>query len=142
MPPLTGRLVDLANVLSSAAERDLTDQLAHIEADTGAQIVVATLPTLAGYSIEAWGLALGRGWKIGRAGRDDGIVVVLAPNDREIRIEVGYGLEGRIPDATAHRIINSYMLPAAREGKYADGLKATVDALRRVIKDPAAPIGR
>lgn len=142
VPPLTGRVVDLANVLSSAAERDLTDQLAQIEADTGAQIVVATLPGLAGYSIETWGLALGRGWKIGRAGRDDGIVVVLAPNDRKVRIEVGYGLEGRIPDATAHRIIKSYMLPAAREGKYADGLKATVDALRRVIRDPAAPIGR
>lgn len=141
IPPLTGRVVDLADVLTNAAERDLTNQLKKVEEKTGAQIVVATLPRLGQYPIDSWGLALGRGWQIGHKGKDDGIVIVLAPNDREVRIEVGYGLEGRVPDATAHKIIQSYMLPAAREGRYATGLEATIAALERVIIDPTAPLG-
>ncbi|MBK8157678.1 MAG: TPM domain-containing protein [Rhodospirillaceae bacterium] len=140
VPPLTGRVVDLADVLTSAAERDLTTQLAKVEQKTGTQIVVAILPDLGRYSIESWGLALGRTWKIGRPGKDDGIVIVLAPKDREIRIEVGYGLEGRVTDATAHQIIQRYMLPAAREGRYATGLDATIGALERVIVDPSVPV--
>lgn len=138
IPLLTGRVVDLADILTAANERDLTNQLAAIEAKTGAQIVVAVLPSLNGYPIESWGLALGRKWGIGHKGRDDGIVIVLAPNDREVRIEVGYGLEGRVPDAIAHRIIQTYMLPAARERRYAKGLEATIAALERVIVDPKA----
>jgi uncharacterized protein len=140
IPSLTGRLVDDARILSPAEEGDLDRLLAKIEQETGAQIVVATLPALGRYSIESWGLALGRAWKIGHAGRDDGVVIVLAPNDREVRIEVGYGLEGRIPDATAHRIIKAHMLPAARAGRYAEGLEATINALRRFILDPNARI--
>ncbi len=140
VPPLTGRVVDLADVLTSAAERDLTTQLAKVEQETGTQIVVATLPDLGPYPIETWGLALGRTWQIGSSGKDDGIVIVLAPNDREIRIEVGYGLEGRVTDAAAHRIIQSYMLPAARDGRYAAGLDATIGALERVVVDPTATV--
>ncbi len=79
VPPLTGRVVDLADILTTAGERGLTDQLAKVEEKTGAQIVVAILPSLGQYPIESWGLALGRGWKIGHQGRDDGIVIVLAP---------------------------------------------------------------
>src|SRR5688572_27235280 len=72
IPSLTGRLVDTAAILSDASERDLTNQLAEVERKTGVQIVVVTLPSLDRYAIETWGLSLGRGWKIGRAGRDDG----------------------------------------------------------------------
>lgn len=140
IPPLTGRVVDAAGILTVTEERDIDRHLAMIEEKTSVQIVVATLPSLGRYSIESWGLALGRGWKIGRAGHDDGIVIVLAPNDREVRIEVGYGLEGSIPDAMAHRIIKAYMLPAARDRRFADGLKSTIDAVQRVIIDPDAKI--
>lgn len=138
IPPLTGRVVDLADILTNAAERDLTNQLVKVEQKTGVQIALVTLPALGQYAIETWGLALGRGWGIGHKGKDDGIVIVLAPNDREVRIEVGYGLEGRIPDATASKIIQAYMLPAAREHRFATGLAATIAALERVIVDPSA----
>lgn len=140
IPPLAGRVVDLADVLTGASERDLTSQLARIEQRTGTQIVVATLPRLGGYPIETWGLALGRGWKIGHQGRDDGIVIVLAPNDREIRIEVGYGLEGDIPDAKADKIVRGILLPAFRDGHYADGLSDAIDALGRLIVDPSTTV--
>jgi uncharacterized protein len=140
IPPLTGRVVDNAGILSGAEERSIERLLVSTEQLTGAQIVVATLPALGRYPIETWGLALGRGWKIGRAGHDDGIVIVLAPNDREVRIEIGYGLEKRVSNATADRIIKAHMLPAARQGRYADGLEAVIDALRQVILDPEAPV--
>jgi hypothetical protein len=145
-PLLTGRVVDLADVLTSAAERDLTAQLAKVEQKTGTQIVVAILPDLGGYPIESWGLALGRTWQIGRAGKDDGIVIVLAPNDREIRIEVGYGLEGRHsgcqspPDHPTHPDPGSFgrggMPPAWKPGNR--------HALEKLIVNPteAASEGR
>jgi uncharacterized protein len=145
VPPLTGRVVDLAAILGEGEERDISQQLAAIERNSGTQIVVVTLATLAGYEIEAWGLALGRTWEIGRAGRDDGIIIVVAPRDRAVRIEVGYGLEGRIPDATAHRVIQSHMLPAFRAAHYGDGIKAALNALQRnlgggdVSAEAAAP---
>ncbi|TDQ81326.1 uncharacterized protein A8950_2391 [Dongia mobilis] len=139
VPPLTGRVVDLAAILSETEERDISQQLAVIERNNGTQIVVVTLATLAGYEIEEWGLALGRNWKIGRAGKDDGIVIVVAPRDRAVRIEVGYGLEGRIPDATAHRIIRSHMLLAFREAHYGDGIKAALNALQRSLAGIEAP---
>jgi uncharacterized protein len=140
VPPLRGRVVDLADVLTSAAERDLTTQLAKVEQKTGTQIVVAILPDLGGYPIESWGLALGRTWQIGRAGKDDGIVIVLAPNDREIRIEVGYGLEGDIPDAKAHQIIQHILVPAFREGRYATGLEEAIGTLEKLIVNPEAQV--
>ncbi|WP_303980950.1 YgcG family protein [Dongia mobilis] len=140
VPPLTGRVVDLADVLTSAAERDLTTELAKVEQKTGTQIVVAILPDLGRYPIEAWGLALGRTWQIGRAGKDDGIVIVLAPKDREIRIEVGYGLEGDIPDAKANQIIQHILVPAFRKGRYATGLEEAIGALEKLIVNPEAQV--
>lgn len=101
-------------------------------------MVLVSLPHLGRDSIETWGLTLGRTWKIGRGGKDDGIVIVLAPNDRQVRIEVGYGLEDKITDAVASHIIQAYMLPAARKGRYAEGLTATIDGLTKVIVQPNA----
>jgi len=141
VPPLTGAVVDLANLLPASEERDLTHKLEGIEARTGAQVVIVTLPSLQGYAIETWGITLGRSWKIGRAGKDDGILIIVAPEDREVRIEVGYGLEGDIPDASAHRIITGTLLPAFRGGHFARGLGDAVDTLERLIVSPGVPIG-
>jgi uncharacterized protein len=140
IPPLTGRVVDLADVLTTTAERDLTNQLAKLEEKIGVQIVVATLPRLGLDTIESWGLALGRGWQIGHKGKDDGIVIVLAPNDREVRIEVGYGLEGDVPDAKADKIVRGVLLPAFRDGRYAVGLSDAIEALGSLIVDPSTPV--
>jgi uncharacterized protein len=100
---------------------------------------VVTLPTLGQSSSEPWGITLGRGWKVGRAGKDDGILIVVAPNDRQVRIEVGYGLEGDIPDARAHRIVTEVLLPAFRGGNFARGLGDSVDVLERLITNPDGP---
>lgn len=136
VPPLTGAVMDLANLLPASSEKELTGKLQGVRARTGVQIVVVTLPALGQYPIETWGITLGRGWKIGRAGKDDGILIIVAPNDREVRIEVGYGLEGDIPDARAHRIINDILLPAFRSGNFGRGIGASVDALERLIVNP------
>lgn len=140
LPALTGRVVDRADVLAEGEEARLTQKLAEVEHGTGAQIVVATLPSLGSYSIESWGLALGRSWKIGHIGKDDGVIIVVAPNDREVRIEIGYGLEGSIPDASADKIVRGILLPAFRDGHYAAGLDDAIDALKMLIIDPSSAV--
>ncbi|MBJ7409930.1 MAG: TPM domain-containing protein, partial [Phenylobacterium sp.] len=98
-PPLTGRVVDNAEILSPAAEARLTQELATLEQQTAHQLVVATLPDLQGYEIEDYGYQLLRTWGVGRKEQDDGAILIVAPNQRKVRIEVGYGLEPVLTDA-------------------------------------------
>jgi uncharacterized protein len=129
VPPLTGRVVDLAHLLDQGASERITAELASFERQKGIQLVVVTLPDLQGYTIEDWGLALGRGWQLGQKGKDNGAILLVAPKDRALRIEVGYGLEGDLPDATADDIIRRVIIPYFRSGQMAEGIEAGVQAV-------------
>lgn len=128
-PKLTGRVVDEANVLSPAVEASLTEKLAGLETTSGHQLVVVTLPSLQGQEIEDYGYQLGRAWKIGSADKDDGALLIVAPNERKVRIEVGYGLEGVMTDALSSVIIQSAILPKFKAGDMEGGVVAGTDAL-------------
>jgi uncharacterized protein len=106
-PPLTGRVVDNANLLDPAQEKALSDKLAQLEKDSGRQLVVATLPDLQGYDIADYGYQLGRNWGIGAKDKNDGALLIVAPNERRVRIEVGYGLEPVLTDLSSALIINN-----------------------------------
>ncbi len=128
-PPLSGRVVDGAEILSPAVEAELTAKLQALETATGRQLVVATLPSLQGYEIEEYGYQLGRAWGIGSADKDDGAVFIVAPNERDVRIEVGYGLEGVLTDALSSVILQNRVLPAFRDGDMPGGIVAGTDAI-------------
>lgn len=144
VPALTGRVVDKADILSDATEAALSAKIEAHEKATTDQIVVVTLPDLMGRPIEDWGLMLGRSWGIGQTGKDNGIVFLIAPNDRELRIEVGYGLEGDLPDATANEIIQSDVIPLFKQGDMEGGVVAGLDAILAVLggtyQPPAQPL--
>jgi uncharacterized protein len=129
VPSLTGRVVDLAGILDRATIDAITAQTAGYEKAAGTQVVVVTLGDLEGYPIEDWGLALGRGWGIGQKGENNGVLLIVAPNDREMRIEVGYGLEGDLPDATANTIIQREIIPHFKRGDMKTGVRAGVTAI-------------
>lgn len=135
-PPLTGRVVDDAQILSPTAEAKLTAELAALEQQTGHQLVVATLPTLQGYEIEDYGYQLLRTWGVGRKAEDDGAILIVAPNERKVRIEVGYGLEPVLTDALSSLIIHRAILPAFREGKMEEGVVAGATQIVRQIGLP------
>lgn len=122
LPALAGRVVDGAGILSSRVERELTDLLAAHERETSNQVVIATLASLQGYEIEDFAVRLFRAWKLGQQDRNNGVLLVVAPNERRVRVEVGYGLEGALPDATAHAIIQTEILPRFRAGDMEDGV--------------------
>lgn len=132
-PELTGRVVDRAELLDPATESRLSDMLAAHEAATTEQLVVVTLPDLQGATIEQYGYQLGRHWSIGQAEKDNGALLIVAPNERRMRIEVGYGLEGRLTDAQSSVIINQILAPAFREGDYARGISEGVEAMIQVL---------
>ncbi|TDI90119.1 MAG: methanol dehydrogenase [Chloroflexi bacterium] len=129
LPELSGRVVDQADILSTATEQRLTAQLQAHEKAGGNQVVVATIESLGGETIETYGVRLGRSWGIGQAGGDNGIVLIIAPNERKVRIEVGYGLEGDIPDAIASNIIQAKILPRFWENDFDGGVMAGVTAI-------------
>ncbi|WP_284735929.1 TPM domain-containing protein [Dongia deserti] len=129
VPALTGRVVDQANILSGADENRLTSKLSHLETKTSIQLIVVTLASLQDQPIEDWGLTLGRTWGIGQKGKDNGALLIVAPNDRELRIEVGYGLEGTLPDATADAIIRNVIIPRFKAGDMAGGISDGIDAI-------------
>src|SRR5262245_26852674 len=133
VPALSGRVVDQANILSSSDENRLTSKLRDFETKTGIQLVVVTLPSLQGHPIEDWGLALGRTWGIGQKGKDNGALLIVAPNDRELRIEVGYGLEGTLPDATATVLIRNVLVPRFNAGDMAGGISDGVNAIMAAL---------
>jgi uncharacterized protein len=133
VPALTGRVVDQAGILTSGEESRLTSKLRDLETRTSIQLVVVTLPSLRSSPIEDWGLALGRTWGIGQKGKDNGALLIVAPNDRELRIEVGYGLEGTLPDATADAIIRNVIVPRFKAGNMAGGISDGVNAIIAVL---------
>lgn len=143
-PELTGRVVDQAGMLSRDAESRLTNMLAAHEEATTNQVVVVTLPDLQGYAIEDFGYQLGRHWGIGQEGDDNGALLIIAEEERAIRIEVGYGLEGQLTDAASSTIINRIITPAFRQGDFSQGIVAGAEAMIQVLggESLAAPEGR
>ena len=121
-PKLTGRVVDQAQIISAEDEARLVKQLADVEGQSTEQIVVVTLNSLEGYPIEDYGYQLGRHWGIGQAGKDNGVLLIIAPNERQVRIEVGRGLEGNLPDALAGLIIQRRILPHFKKGNLVAGI--------------------
>lgn len=139
IPPLAARVTDTTGTLSAAERAALEQKLAALEARKGAQVVVLMVPTTAPEAIEQYALRVAEEWQIGRGRVDDGIVVVVAKDDRRLRIEVGYGLEGAVPDALARRIIAERMVPRFYEDDYAGGLDAGIDALIGLIDGEPLP---
>lgn len=133
IPYLTGRVTDNAQILSSETRKSLTESLKAHESRTTNQIAILTVPTLNGESIEDYAAAVFEEWKLGQKGKDNGILIIVVPNDRRMRIEVGYGLEGTMTDSMAGRIIQYVMTPKFKKGDYAggitDGAKAVIEIL-------------
>jgi uncharacterized protein len=135
-PPLTGRVVDAADLLNPAQEAELTQKLASLEAATTRQLVVATVPSLEGHDIQEYGVGLGRAWRIGQQGANNGIVLLVAPAERKVGIEVGYGMEGVITDALSGQIIRDLILPRFRDNDYPGGINAGADAIIAQLQAP------
>jgi len=131
--PLTGRVVDAADILSEGFEVSLTAQLAKLEEDTQVQFVVATAPDLKGRDIAFYSIDLANAWGIGSEERDDGLMLLVAPNERSVRIEVGYGLEASVKDEEAAEIIERDIIPAFSEGDYETGVANGVESLIREV---------
>jgi uncharacterized protein len=128
-PPLTGRVVDDAHVLSAQTQADLTQKLADLEQRTSRQLVIVTLPSLQGYEIADYGYQLLRHWAIGQKGLDNGAVFIVVPSEHKVRIEVGYGLEPILTDALSSEILQEQVLPKFRTGDIEGGVTAGTDAL-------------
>jgi uncharacterized protein len=139
VPPLKGRVTDLTGTLKLEQIASLEQMIATFEKRKGSQIAVLMLPTTAPETIEQYALRVAEEWKIGRKGIDDGAVIVVAKDDRAARIEVGYGLEGALNDATASRIGREVMAPPFREGDYFGGISAALDRMMRVIDGEPLP---
>lgn len=139
LPTLSGHVVDQTATLSPDVKNAFETRLSTLEKDQGTQIVILILPTTQPESIEQFGIRLADAWKIGRKGVDDGIIVIVAKDDRHMRIEVGYGLEGAVPDALAKRIVAEQMAPRFREGDFAGGLTASLDSLEKLVRGEALP---
>lgn len=135
-PKLTGRVVDAANLLSPEQEAQLTAMSEATEQATGRQLVVATVTDLQGYPIEDFGYRLGRDWKIGQSEADNGIILLVAPNERKMRIEVGYGLEPIMTDALSGMIIRDTITPRFRAGDMGGGIVAGATAINEQLKLP------
>ncbi len=130
-PPLTGRVVDNAKLLSASDVQTLTTELAELEGKSSDQLVVVTLPSLDGYDIADYGYQLGRAWKIGQAGKNNGVLLIVAPNERKVRIEVGRGLEPILTDFMSRLIIENTILPEFRRKDFAAGIKLGVRDISR-----------
>ena len=135
IPPLTARVTDLTRTLSAAEQQALEAKLADWEARTTNQLAVLMVPTTQPEPIEAYSIRVADAWKIGRKGNDNGALLLIAKNDRKMRIEVGYGLEGTLTDVTSRRIIAENVAPLFREGKFAAGIYAGVDRIISVVAE-------
>jgi uncharacterized protein len=139
VPPLTGRVVDLTGTLTREQRAGLERMLQEFEARKGSQLAVLLVPTTAPEAIEQYALRVGEQWKIGRKNVDDGAILVVAKNDRAVRIEVGYGLEGVLNDATVSRLIREIIAPRFREGDFYGGINAALDRMMRLIDGEPLP---
>jgi uncharacterized protein len=134
VPRLAGRVMDIAGILSPQAEAELTARSAALERKTSDQLVVVTTPDLRDQPIEAYGLTLGNRWGIGRKDLANGALLIVAPNDRRVRIEVGCGLEGLLTNDKAAAIIDADLLPRLRRGEYDAATKAGVDSMIHILE--------
>jgi uncharacterized protein len=139
VPPLTGRVVDQTATLNSSEIASLDQTLKDFEARKGSQVAVLIVPTTQPETIEQYSLRVAEAWKIGRKKIDDGAILVVAKNDRKLRIEVGYGLEGALNDVTAKRIIDEVITPKFRSGDFAGGISDGVIRILRVIDGEPLP---
>jgi uncharacterized protein len=131
-------VTDQAGILDADTVGAITTRLIDLQRDTGSEVVVVTLTSLQGASIETWGNALAESWYVGRSGaKDTGVLLIVAPNDRKVRIAVGYGLGNQIPDAVAAMIISDHILPYFRQGNFARGVKAGIDSIALELDRPS-----
>lgn len=131
LPKPAGRITDLANVIDAGTEADLDRRIDQLEQKTSAEIAVVTVPSLDGAPVEDYAVRLFKDWGVGQAKQDNGVLVLVAPNEREMRIEVGYGLEGVLPDGLAGQIIREQFIPRFRDDDYNGGIR---DGVARVIE--------
>ena len=141
-PALTGRIVDDAGLLQPADRDAILDLMRKLEEKSSDQIVVYTTKSLQGYPIEDFGYQLGRFWQIGQKDKNNGIILIVAPNDKKVRIEVGRGLEPLMTDLMSGVIIRNVILPAFRRGDFSGGIKAGVQDIRDVVLGDAAEVER
>lgn len=142
-PALTGRVVDQAELLSPQAEASLTTKLEALEVQTQDQFIIVTLTSLQDYDIADYGYRLGRAWGIGQKDNDGGVILIVAPNERAVRIEVGYGLEPVLTDAFSAQVIQTKILPAFRTGGFEAGITEGADAVIAQLQlDPAEAAAR
>lgn len=135
-PPLSGRVVDAADILPPDREAVLDAKLKALEDNSTRQLVVATIPSLDGYDIADYGYRLGRAWGIGQKSENNGALLIVAPNDRKVRIEVGYGLEPILTDAFSSVVINTQIVPRFKDGDFPGGIEAGADALIQQLTLP------
>jgi uncharacterized protein len=139
IPPLAARVTDTTGTLTVEQKAALEKMLQTFEQRKGAQIAVVMVPTTRPEAIEQYSIRVAEQWKIGRKNVDDGVILLIARDDRELRIEVGYGLEGALPDATANRIIQELIVPRFKQGDFYGGITAGVDRMIRVIDGEPLP---
>ena len=139
VPRYSDPVNDTAGVMSPSAQQALTDRIKTHEGKTGNQIVVLTIPSLEGEDIEGYAVRVFESWKPGKKGKDNGILVVVATKDRRMRIEVGYGLEGTLPDSAAGEIIRTAMAPQFKKGDYSGGIDAGVTAIITLLETGEQP---
>src|ERR1700745_2587003 len=139
VPPLTARVVDQTGTLTPDQIANLEQKLKDFEARKGSQIAVLIVPTTQPEDIAQYSIRVVEQWKLGRKGIDDGALLIVAKNDRRLRIEVGYGLEGALNDATANRIISEIITPKFKQGDFVGGINAGVDRMISVIDGEPLP---
>lgn len=132
-PSLTGRVVDEAGLLDAAKRTEIEAKLTALEEKTTDQLVVVTVHSLQGRTIEEYGYRLGRAWAIGQKDKNNGVLLIVAPNERKVRVEVGYGLEGALPDAISNLIIQNVILPRFKANDYPGGITSGVDEIIKVL---------
>jgi len=137
-PALTGRIVDQANVISADARRTIEPKLVDLETKSGIQLVVATVNSLEGQEIEPYANALFRKWQLGEKTKNNGVLLLIAPKERRVRIEVGYGLEGTLTDALSKVIIVNAITPRFKTGDFSDGILRGVDDIITVLTTDAS----
>jgi len=140
VPPLKARVTDLTGTLGADQIGTLEDRLRGFERRKGSQVAVLILPTTQPETIEQYSIRVADAWKVGRAKIDDGVILVIAKDDRKLRIEVGYGLEGAIPDAVAKRVVSDVIAPHFRAGDFYGGIAAGTDALMKLIDGEPLPV--
>jgi len=139
VPPLKSRVTDLTGTLNDQQRSALEQTLAEFEGRKGAQIAVLLVPTTQPEAIEQFAVRVEESWKLGRKGVDDSVLLVIAKDDRKLKIEVGYGLEGALPDITAKRIIEQDIVPRFKQGDFYGGIRAGTDRIMRTIEGEPLP---